>query len=39
MTHCLARAMARLGLNLNWLDPLEAFRRREPILRRHMPRR
>ena len=38
MTYFLARVMVRLGLNLNWLAPLQAFRRREPILRRHLPR-
>ena len=38
MTHFLAPNMLRLGLNLNYLDPVEAIRRREPILRRHLPR-
>jgi hypothetical protein len=38
MTLSLARIMIRLGLNLNWLAPVEAFRCGEPVLRRHLTR-
>jgi hypothetical protein len=34
MTRTLARIMIRLGINLNWLDPVTAWRRRDPIRRK-----